>query len=213
MSDLSLLSLGVAIGVATAAPVGPVNIMTLSRTLRSGFWAGLAVGLGAILADSLFAAAALFGVAAITLFVEGHEGLIRLVGGLVLIGFGVVIMRAHPHLSGAREPRGTSHLAGTATAFAMTVTNPGAVLGFLAIIGGLGDLGPDPGNHAQALVVLAGVVIGGFAWWLTLCAIVTRLRARITDAWLDHINLAAGLLLVVLGLAILGHLAIRAAGW
>jgi threonine/homoserine/homoserine lactone efflux protein len=203
-----MLSLGFAIGMATSAPVGPVNIMALHRALRSGFLAGLTTALGALLADTMFAAAALFGLAAIVGFIEGHAGLIRLVGGVVLVVFGVLIMRKHPHFNAGPVARG-GLLAGAATAFAMTITNPGAVLGILALIGGLGDRGPEPGDFRGALAILLGVMLGGATWWLAICGLAHRFRARITDKWLDWINEVAGLMLVLFGLAVLADLAMR----
>ncbi|WP_430513130.1 LysE family translocator [Pannonibacter phragmitetus] len=126
--------LGLGIGLMTSAPVGPVNIMALRRAIHFGFSAGILVGLGAVVADTLFAAAALFGISAVAEFVELHEFWIKVTGAALLVVFAIAVLRSHPHVDRDREGFDHTLLRDSAAAFAMTITNPGAVLGFLAIL-------------------------------------------------------------------------------
>ncbi|SDT92853.1 LysE family translocator [Stappia sp. ES.058] len=197
--------IGIAIGVATSAPVGPVNIAAIQRAFRSGFLPGLFAGAGAVLADGIYAGFAAFGITAVSDFVERHSGLIQITGGMLVILFGARVLAAHPHFTEEDGPP-SGLLAGMVTGFAITITNPGVVLGFLAIFGSLGKWAPDPGDYAGATAMVAGVVAGATGWWVFISATVSRLRARITDAWLVWINRASGGLLIVFGLAIFGHL-------
>lgn len=197
---------GLGIGLIVSAPVGPVNLMTIQRAFKHGFGPGFSAGIGAVIADTLYAAIAAFGISAISHFLSGHRAGIQLIGGLLLIGFGWLTLRTHPHLDSASEPRqdvGTGALPSLLAAFAMTLTNPGAVLGFLAIFGSLGDMAPAHDDIPGVLSLVAGVAVGALIWWAGVAALVARLRGRLNDRWLDHINLAAGGLLALFGLAIL----------
>lgn len=196
---------GIGIGIVVSAPVGPVNLMAIQRAFKFGFVTGLSAGIGAVLADTIYAAIAAFGISAIAHFLSGHHAAIQFVGGILLIGFGWMTIRTHPHLDttdGQRAEKGTGLLPTLLAAFAMTLTNPGAVLGFLAIFGSLGSLTPESDDYVGAIMLVAGVAAGALAWWAGVSALVTRLRGRMNDRWLDHINLAAGGLLLVFGVVI-----------
>ena len=210
LSSLPLLLTGFGVGVIFSAPVGPVNILCVQRAFRSGFFAGLAAGIGAVAADGTFAAVAAFGVTAVSGFVEGHSFWLQLIGGVLLIAFGIRTARAHPHLETGEEERATLIATAGAT-FGMTITNPATVLGFLALFGSLGTWAPKPGDWLGAGMFVIGVVAGGGAWWVTAAAAIAALRDRMTDTTLARINLVAGALLVLFGGVVLGRLALGGA--
>ncbi|WP_346899537.1 LysE family transporter [uncultured Roseibium sp.] len=202
MSFLEFALIGFAIGIITTAPVGPVNIMAIQHAAQQGFRQGLYVGLGAVVGDAIYAAAAIFGVSAVTRFVEGQFDLIKAAGAILLIVFGLKIMNTHPHLE--REDGGgiKGHWRETTAAFFMVLTNPGVVLAYVAIIGGLGKWRPEPGDHSGALAMVLGVALGAASWWALLSAVVTRFSAKIDDHWLDRANHIAGYILIAFGLVI-----------
>ena len=210
LSSLPLLLTGFGVGVIFSAPVGPVNILCVQRAFRSGFLSGLAAGIGAVAADGTFAAVAAFGVTAVSGFVEGHSFWLQLVGGFLLIAFGIRTARAHPHLETGEEVKAPLIATDGAT-FGMTITNPATVLGFLALFGSLGDWAPKPGDWLAAGMFVLGVVAGGGAWWVTASAAIAALRDRMTDTTLARINLVAGALLVLFGVVVLGRLALGGA--
>ncbi len=90
---------GLIVGIVIAAPVGPVNIVCIQRTLERGFWGGFAAGIGAVLADGLIATVAAFGITAISGILADHKFAIQLVGGAIMIGFGVKLFNAEPKLA------------------------------------------------------------------------------------------------------------------
>ncbi|MDJ0932389.1 LysE family transporter [Breoghania sp.] len=197
---------GIGIGLIVSAPVGPVNLMTIQRAFKHGLVSGLTVGIGAVVADTIYAAIAAFGISTIAHFLSGHKLGIQVVGGLLLIGFDWLTVRTHPHLyamAGLRSEVGIGIVSSFLAAFAMTLTNPGAVLGFLAIFGSLGDLTPAHDDYLGVLMLVAGVSIGALAWWAGLSALVTRLRGYMNDRWLHLINLVAGGLLMLFGIVIM----------
>ncbi|WP_306027165.1 LysE family translocator [Stappia sp. MMSF_3263] len=204
MQEPFFFLVGLGVGLATSAPVGPINIAAIQRALRSGFLAGFCAGLGAVLADGLYASFAAFGVTAVSDFVDENSAIIQTVGGLLVIVFGIRILLSRPHLENDEEPS-PSLVSGIATGFVMTVTNPGVVLGFLAIFGSLGKWAPDPGDYVGAAMLVAGVLTGALSWWVMLSALVSRLRLRMNDTWLLWINRGAGAALIAFGVAIFLH--------
>lgn len=200
------------IGVAAAAPVGPVNVMTLQRALRYGFIPGLSAGAGSALADVLFATIAAFGITAARTFIDDHARGIQLVGGLLVIAFGIRILASHPRLEEIRRDGSGGLLSGTAIGFAMTITNPGAVLGFIALFGALGDWAPEQGDWLGAGELVAGVALGTLTWWTTLAGLVTRFRASLTQTMLERINWVAGGIMTAFGVVILARLILVVTG-
>ncbi|NLH81771.1 MAG: LysE family transporter [Phyllobacteriaceae bacterium] len=205
MSSLPLLLTGFGVGVVFSAPVGPVNILCVQRAFRSGFFSGLAAGWGAVAADGIFSAVAAFGITAVSGFVEGHSTWLQTIGGLLLIAFGIRTARAHPHFDAGEDETATLLRTAMAT-FGMTITNPATVLGFLALFGSLGEWAPKPGDWLAAGMFVAGVVAGGSSWWLVVSASIAALRDHMTDRTLARINLVAGALLILFGVAVLARL-------
>lgn len=199
MTFLEYLIIGFFIGIVTTAPVGPVNIMAIQHAVRSGFRHGVYVGLGAVVADALYASAAIFGVSAVTRFIEGQFDLIEIVGGGLLIIFGLKIWHTHPHLQSGGDNPEHGFWGDATAAFFMAITNPGTILAFIAIFGGLGHLRPAHDDYFGALIMVAGVAAGASTWWVIVSATVTHFRARIDDAWLDRANHIAGAILCIFG--------------
>ncbi|MEJ8473433.1 LysE family translocator [Roseibium algae] len=208
MSVLGFIAVGIAIGLITSAPVGPVNIMMIRHAIQRGMREGIIVGLGAVCADTIFAAVAVFGVSAVTQFIEGQVDMIKLVGGGLLIVFGLKVMTSHPHLEKDGADGAASVWADATAAFFLTLTNPGAVLGFIAIIGGLGGWRPTPEDHIGALALVAGVALGAASWWTFISGLVNRYSGHIDDHWLGRANRIAGTILVLFGICVFADLAL-----
>jgi threonine/homoserine/homoserine lactone efflux protein len=202
--DVSIVATGIAIGVGVNAPVGPVNVMCIHRAIRNGPTSAMAAGLGAWIADVVFAAAAAFGVTAISNFVEGHLAVIKVLGAAVMIAFGVKLLYAPSSVhDGPPNDSKLSLFRAGLTSFVLTVTNPAVILGFAAIFGGLAGIGDRPGDFETAALLTLGVAIGSAAWWLALSTGASRLRERIAERWLGRINTLSGGGLVVFGVIVL----------
>lgn len=202
--DVTLVATGIAIGIGVNAPVGPTNVMCIHRAIRRGPMSAMAAGAGAFVADVMFAGMAAFGVTAISAFVEGHLPVIKVIGGAVLVGFGVKLLYAPSSVTAdpyADTP--LSLLRAAAASFALTVTNPAVLLGFFAIFGGLAGIGDDPFSYVTAALLTLGVAIGSAAWWLALSMGASRLRERIAENWLGRINALSGWGLSIFGFAVL----------
>jgi len=205
LTTLQLVLTGIGIGVLMAAPIGPVNVLVIQRTVAGGFWAGLAAGLGAVLGDGLLAAIAAFSVTAISDVMSAYSEQIRLIGGLLLIGFGVALLFARPAMTIpiGQKSHLLEHMGIIPQTFFLTITNPGAVLGMAAMIGGLGSLIGGLNTYLEALLLVAAVMGGSLLWWLGLSELIATIRHKLTEERLKLINRIAGGVLVAFGLLLL----------
>jgi len=205
VSTLQLVLAGLGIGLLVAAPIGPVNVLVIQRAVARGFWGGLAAGLGAVIGDGLLAAIAAFSITAISSAMFAYSFWIKLIGGVLLVGFGVALFFARPAMT---IPVGQkSHLLEHAgiipQTFFLTITNPGAILGVAALIGGLGSLIGGLNTYLEALLLVGAVMGGSLLWWLGLSELIATIRHKLTENRLKLINRVAGLVLFAFGLVLL----------
>jgi threonine/homoserine/homoserine lactone efflux protein len=205
LSGIQLVLAGIGIGVLMAAPIGPVNVLVIQRTVAGGFWAGLAAGLGAVLGDGMLAAIAAFSIRAISDVMAAYSGVIQFVGGLLLIVFGLALLATKPALTipVGQKSRLQEHTGIIPQTFFLTVTNPGAILGMAAMIGGLGSLIGGLNTYLEALLLVVAVMGGSLLWWLGLSELIATIRHRLTESRLKLINRIAGGVLVAFGLILL----------
>lgn len=199
--DLGIFVRGAAIGFSIAAPVGPIGVLCIRRTLADGRLVGLATGLGAATADASYGAVAAFGLTVITNVLVGGQAWIRLIGGLFLCYLGLRTLRAMP-AERAAEAGGRTALQAYASAVGLTFANPATILSFVAIFAGLGAGSGARGGAGAALLVL-GVGLGSALWWLILSGAVSLVRERVTPRALRGVNLVSGAILLGFGLAAL----------
>jgi threonine/homoserine/homoserine lactone efflux protein len=202
---VSFLLRGLVIGFSIAAPVGPIGVLCIRRTLAEGRAAGLLSGLGAATADAIYGFIAAFGLTYVSYVLMGCQSWIRLVGGLFLCYLGLRTFFSKPAdvVGQAREGGLLGHYAST---FFLTLTNPMTIISFAAVFAGLG-IGGATGNYGSATLLVLGVFAGSAAWWLLLSGAVSLLRARVSLRLLRWVNRAAGFIIVGFGvLAILSLL-------
>ena len=205
LTTLQLVLAGLGIGVLMAAPIGPVNVLVIQRAVAGGFWAGLAAGLGAVAGDGLLAAIAAFSVTAISDAMSAYAGWIQSIGGLLLIGFGLALLLTRPALTipVGEKSHLLEHTGIIPQTFFLTVTNPGAILGMAAMIGGLGSLVGGLNTYIDALLLVGAVMGGSLLWWLGLSELIATIRHKLTESRLKLINRIAGVVLVAFGVILL----------
>jgi threonine/homoserine/homoserine lactone efflux protein len=187
---LQLLSKGMMAGLAIAVPVGPVNVLCASRTLSKGRLSGLMSGFGAATADALYGAIAGFSITYLIEFLEREEFWIRVFGGILLVGIGVMYFRKP-----AQAPKLSNDDSAVQSDFAstllLTLTNPTTVLSFVAVLAGLGM----EGQRAWWLTFLlvGGIFLGSMLWWVVLVLLVSRFRDRFDQKAMCWMNRIAGL--------------------
>lgn len=220
MDDASLgreLLRGGVLGLAIAAPVGPIGILCIKRTLAQGWPVGLATGLGAATADGIYGCVAGLGLTAIAGFLVAQQTGLKLFGGLFLLYLGVQTLRRQPPARDSGEPE-TAAGAASARSLAMaygstlglTLTNPATILSFVAILSGFGLAETA---RSQAISLMVGIFCGSALWWLLLSGLTHHLRRRLPAQFLRWINGASGLILIAFGsLALLSSLSARLPG-
>ncbi|NPV87277.1 MAG: LysE family transporter [Anaerolineae bacterium] len=203
---LSFLLRGLIIGFSIAAPVGPIGVLCIRRTLAEGRARGLVSGLGAASADALYGCVAAFGLTLISDALVSQQEWLRLAGGVFLCYLGIKTLLTKP----AQQPLAAAAgglLGAYASTFFLTLTNPMTILSFAAVFAGLGLAGTG-GDYGAAGVVVLGVFTGSALWWLLLSGAVSLVRQRFTSAGLQWVNRVAGAVITVFGL-----LALSSALW
>lgn len=214
MESLGLQIVGGAIiGVLVAAPIGPVNLICIQRTLAYGSLNGFFSGLGGAVGDGVFATITAFGLTAVAQLIEGYSMPLKLVGGIILIGYGV-----HNFSAKVTDPRYgcpiETKTAGDATlfaaiagTFALTITNPATLIGFAALFAGFGSIIGEDASFASAAAVVTGVFTGSTLWWFAITTLTGTFHRHIDAKAMRNINHISGVVVSAFGLFILGDVA------
>lgn len=193
---------GLVIGFSIAAPVGPIGLLCIRRTLAQGKIYGLVSGLGAASADALYGIIAGFGLNFIITFLTGQQFWLQLVGGTFLCYLGMKISTSKASETPAKT--NGKHLLGAYTSvFFLTLTNPITILSFMGIFAGLGL---SQNNPISALTLVLGVFVGSVLWWILLCSCTGLLMNRINTKTLTIINRLSGGIILVFGVLTLYEL-------
>ena len=202
---LSFFFRGLVIGFSIAAPVGPIGVLCIRRTLAEGRASGLISGLGAATADALYGCIAGFGLTFLSNLLIQHQVWIRVIGGLFLCTLGLRTFAAGPAKESASVKGGG--LAGSyGSTFFLTLTNPMTILSFAAIFAGLG-LGSIGGNYLSSGVLVLGVFTGSALWWLILSGLVGMLGKMLSPKGMRWVNRISGIIILGFGLLALLTLA------
>jgi len=201
MTEMVFFLKGLAIGFSIAAPVGPIGILCIRRTLARGRVAGLVSGLGAATADATYGIIGGFGLTLISNFLIDRQIWLRLIGGVFLLYLGIrtFMARLPQEDKNSDETAGVSDYAST---FFLTLTNPATILSFAAIFAGLG-LGSANDGYVSASVLVFGVFLGSALWWLILSETVSVFREKIGQSMLGWVNRISGGIISLFGIAAL----------
>ena len=208
---MELFARGALIGLAIAAPVGPIGMLVIRRTLAEGRLLGLLTGLGAAAADALYGCVGAFGLTFISGFLMGYAFWTKLIGGAFLCWLGIGAFRASPAEDSAAAASGVRYAAAFLSTMVLTLANPATILSFMAVFAGLG-LGTNARDYGSAGIVVAGVFLGSALWWLLLSGGVGLMRHRMKPAAMRWINRGSGLFLLAFGAAALASLIPHAGG-
>ena len=205
--DVSVFLRGLAIGFGIAAPVGPIGVLCIRRTLADGRAVGFASGLGAATADAVYGAVAAFGLTLVSSALVGQGLWLRAIGGLFLSYLGARTWMAPPAVTPGPAGRSRGLAAAWASTFALTLTNPTTIISFAAVFAGLG-LGGRVGGYGTAALMVLGVFLGSALWWLLLSTGVGLFRSALTRDRLRWVNRGAGAIIAAFGVAALAGLVV-----
>jgi threonine/homoserine/homoserine lactone efflux protein len=194
-SDLFLR--GLAMGFSIAAPVGPIGVLCIRRTLAEGRAAGFASGLGAAVADAFYGAVSAYGLTVLTDTLTRQEHWLRLFGGVFLCYLGLKTWLAKAASEPAQPKR--SNLGGAfSSTLGLTLTNPMTIISFAGVFAALG-LGGPTSDYTGATIMVLGVFLGSALWWLMLSAGVGAFRERLRPTHLRWVNRLSGLIIFIFG--------------
>jgi threonine/homoserine/homoserine lactone efflux protein len=195
--DIGFFLRGLIIGFSIAAPVGPIGVLCIRRTLVHGRTSGLISGLGAATADAIYGSVAGFGLTVVSDLLIFHRTWLRLAGGVFLFCLGLKTYLSRP----AEQPalaRGNNLIRAYTSTFFLTLTNPITIFAFAAIFAALG-VGGGRENYLSAGILVLGVFAGSALWWLILSCSVGMFRTRFSTRRLRWVNRISGILLMTFG--------------
>ncbi len=204
--ELLLFCKSMLLGLAVAAPLGPIGVLCINRALERGFWAGVAGGLGTALADAIYACLAAIGFSALTATLTTLAPWLKLAGGLFMLWLGCKSLRPNPRRAAAHaRTNEIKELSGTiASTFLLTLTNPVTIFSFAALFAGLGVT--DTPGAINALAVVAGVFLGSLLWWFLLSGGVALAQRRLPEGFSLFVSRMSGVILMGFGFYALGSL-------
>ena len=202
---VTLFVKGFVIGFIIAAPVGPINIMCVRRTIVHGRLAGLVSGCGAAVADTVLGAIAIFGLAFLFEFLIGERFWLAVGGALFLTVLGIrSLTKPPPKLVSGRDP--TNLIGDFTSTFVLTLSNPITILSFFGIFAAFG-VHPDERIGPDDWAALLGVLAGSTAWWLTLIGLAGMFHGRFTVSGLVWANRITGVVMLVFAAVVLFEVA------
>jgi arginine exporter protein ArgO len=202
--NLLLFIKGIAVGFAIAAPIGPVGVLCIQRSLTKGVLYGLVSGMGAAVADATFGAIATFGVSFVADFLDRQRFWFQLGGGGLLLGMGLHTVLAKWRPPSAR-PGADDFAHDWATTFLLTITNPITIFSLTAVFVAVGIAAGTETLLGSGLVV-AGVFLGSMLWWTVLCGGVSFFHGQVPDAYLRWIRTVSGIIMLIFGAGVMVHL-------
>jgi threonine/homoserine/homoserine lactone efflux protein len=202
-----LLIKGLILGFCIAAPVGPIGLLCIRRSLAHGRMSGLASGLGAATADACYGSIGAFGLTAVSNVLIGHKVWLNLLGGLFLCYLGARIFTSKSAGQSAKaEHKGL--VADYLSTVFLTITNPTTIIMFIGAFAGLGLVNRG-GDYTSASMLVAGVFLGSALWWLVLSSSVGLLGKRMNDSLMSLVNRASGAIILGFGLLALANLLLK----
>jgi threonine/homoserine/homoserine lactone efflux protein len=210
--EFSILLRGLIIGFSIAAPVGPIGVLCIRRTLAEGRLAGFVSGLGAATADAVYGSIAAFGLTLITSFLLQQSFWLRAVGGIFLLYLGIktFISKPEPVVELTNSAGTRQNLFGDyASTFFLTLTNPLTILSFAGIFAGLGLGSNTYGNYLSAITLVLGVFFGSATWWFILSGITSLFHKKMSSQLMLWVNRISGAIIILFGILALVSLVQR----
>lgn len=209
LDDWGVFYRGLLLGLMVAAPVGPVGLLCIRRTIQKGVWVGFASGFGAAFADALFSAVAAFGITAVTSAIRTYNTPLYILSGALLLFIAWHTWHDKPRQPHPEEVekrylrRFRFRLHGAAqalvTSFLITITNPGTIFGVVAVVATFGGMQ----DRGDAGTIIAGIFVGSSLWWFMLSGSVSFVRKKFTENRVIMLNKGTAALLALIALWVL----------
>ena len=195
---------GIIIGVLASAPMGPVGILCVQRTLNKGRWYGFVTGLGATASDLIYALITGFGMSFVMDLVNNTQNrfFLQILGSIMLLIFGIISFRSNPtknmHQSGMTKG---SYVHNGITAFLVTLSNPLIILLFMAVFAQLAFI--IPGHPVEMSIGYVSIMGGAILWWFGLTWLIDKIRTKFEDYGIIIINKIIGSIVILFSILVL----------
>jgi threonine/homoserine/homoserine lactone efflux protein len=196
-----VLAQGGAIGFLVAAAIGPIAMLCIRTTLERGRIAGIAAGMGVAVADTIYAAIGAYGISFVGAALTSGESWLKLVGGIVLIAFGIYLARKQPVTAAEEQEVPKSLTADFVMTLGLTLTNPMTILSFAGLFAGVSGLRGFPMTEIPALLI--GVFAGSAVWWVAMAFVIGLIRHKISPTTMLWINRGSAAAIIGFGLYVL----------
>jgi threonine/homoserine/homoserine lactone efflux protein len=194
--------IGVLSGFALALPVGAVALMCINKTLQFGIRSGLAVGLGAALADAFYALIAIYSLGTISNIFQQNQDLLRIIGGLCLIFISIRMLFAGPVIIKNKKFNYRKWPRDIITGFIITLSNPLTYIGFIALLSYM-HLSFKSFNSDLILNFSLGAFAGSMCWWLILIEFAKFLKKKVNSTFVKRSNIISGFVILGFGLIVI----------
>ncbi len=195
---------GLAIGILVSAPMGPIGVLCIQRTLNKGRRSGLATGLGASLSDLCYAILTGLGLSIVVDFIEAHQAPLQIVGSLVLTGFGLYLFRQNPARNIRKKlNQKSSFTQDFASSYLLTLSNPLILLLLIGLFARLNFFLPEM-KAGHYILGYVSIILGAFIWWFTITYIINKVRSHFNLRSLWLINRIISIVIIVMSLVGVG---------
>jgi len=208
--EIGVFIRGLVIGVMVAAPVGPVGLLCIRRTLQKGLFVGFSTGFGAAFADAFFSFIAVLGVTSVITFINDYKNIIYIIGGIFLLFIAWHTWYDRPKQVDTKEVerKFLSHVKfkfggafkSMLTSFIITITNPATLFGILAVIATFSGIK----SKVETTAIISGIFCGSSLWWFILSGSVYLMRNKITDERIMIINKITAVILTAIAIVAFG---------
>ena len=201
---------GILMGLLVSAPLGPVGVVCIQRTINRGVKSGFISGLGAAAADTVYAIIAVLGLGFVITFIKEEKYWIQLVGALIIILFAIKIFYTNPAVE-IRNNRNKKNkpLEEFISVFFVTLSNPGVFFAFIAFFAWFNVVGEENAGYFSALVLIGGIFTGALSWWYILSAVINKYRKRIRLKNIWWLNKIMGIIVFICGIIALIELFVK----
>ena len=197
---------GLAVGVFVSAPMGPVGVLCIQRTLNKGRWEGFFTGVGASVSDLLYCLLAGFGIALVEDFIKNQQDILQIIGSVALLAYSIILIKNNPAKRLRRSSRKNKTLwSNGITGLLITFSNPMILFLIVGLFARFNFTTPEfEAEFFHYLVGYLFIVVGALLWWLFITTVVNRLRRHFTVRTLWYINRIIGLIILVMSVVGIG---------
>ncbi|MDR1610081.1 MAG: LysE family translocator [Candidatus Symbiothrix sp.] len=198
LSIIDIIYKGILIGILVSAPMGPIGLLCIQRTLNKGQWHGFFSGVGAALSDLFYAGMVCLGMGFVVDFIEGNQSILQIIGSIFLLAFGIYIFRSNPSKQLHKPKENINSIPqDIISAFFLTLSNPLIIFVYIVLFSRFNFISPEEKIYSMLLGLLC-IIIGALSWWFLITFFVGKLRKVINLRGLWLINKIVGTVIIIL---------------